>query len=226
MTSPRILVVDDQPDTLTALEALLSSLGHRIVTARSGEEALRRLLDEDFGVIVMDVRMPGMDGFETVELIKQRPAARGHGGRLPDRRRCRQRADPARLLGRRGRLHRQARRPRRAALQGRNAARARREERCAARVGGALPRGLRGCTDRDRAERARRRLDRGQRGALRDARALARAAADAAARRDRASRTTGGASRRRWLGSSRSAEARISPRCASRAATASCATRS
>lgn len=71
--SPGILVVDDQPDTLTALEALLAPLGHAIVTARSGEEALRRLLDEDFGVIVMDVRMPGLDGFETVELIKQRP---------------------------------------------------------------------------------------------------------------------------------------------------------
>jgi PAS domain S-box-containing protein len=70
---PGILVVDDQPDTLTALEALLAPLGHSIVTARSGEEALRRLLDEDFGVIVMDVRMPGLDGFETVELIKQRP---------------------------------------------------------------------------------------------------------------------------------------------------------
>jgi PAS domain S-box-containing protein len=71
--SPGILVVDDQPDTLTALEALLAPLGREIVTARSGEEALRRLLDEDFGVIVMDVRMPGMDGFETVELIKWRP---------------------------------------------------------------------------------------------------------------------------------------------------------
>ena len=70
--SPGILVVDDQPDTLTALEALLEPLGHEIVTAGSGEEALRRLLDEDFGVIVMDVRMPGMDGFETVELIRQR----------------------------------------------------------------------------------------------------------------------------------------------------------
>ena len=70
--SPGILVVDDQPDTLTALEALLEPLGHEIVTASSGEEALRRLLDEDFGVIVMDVRMPGMDGFETVELIRQR----------------------------------------------------------------------------------------------------------------------------------------------------------
>jgi PAS domain S-box-containing protein len=71
--SPGILVVDDQPETLTALEALLGPLGHEVVTARSGEEALRRLLDEDFGVIVMDVRMPGMDGFETVELIRQRP---------------------------------------------------------------------------------------------------------------------------------------------------------
>ena len=71
--SPGILVVDDQPDTLTALEALLAPLGHEVVTARSGEEALRRLLDQDFGVIVMDVRMPGMDGFETVELIRQRP---------------------------------------------------------------------------------------------------------------------------------------------------------
>jgi PAS domain S-box-containing protein len=70
--SPGILVVDDRPDTLTALEALLAPLGHEIVTARSGEEALRRLLDDDFGVIVMDVRMPGMDGFETVELIRQR----------------------------------------------------------------------------------------------------------------------------------------------------------
>ena len=67
-----ILVVDDQPATLTALEELLAPLGHNVTTARSGEEALRRLLDEDFGVIVMDVRMPGMDGFETVELIRQR----------------------------------------------------------------------------------------------------------------------------------------------------------
>ena len=69
---PGILVVDDQPDTLTALEALLAPLGHEVVLARSGEEALWRLLDTDFGVIVMDVRMPGMDGFETVELIRQR----------------------------------------------------------------------------------------------------------------------------------------------------------
>jgi PAS domain S-box-containing protein len=67
-----ILVVDDQPESLQALEALFEPLGRRVVTARSGEEALRRLLDDDFGVIVMDVRMPGLDGFETVELIKRR----------------------------------------------------------------------------------------------------------------------------------------------------------
>jgi CheY-like chemotaxis protein len=72
--TPGILVVDDQPATLTALEELLAPLGYGVTTARSGEEALRRLLDEDFGVIVMDVRMPGMDGFETVELIAGGPA--------------------------------------------------------------------------------------------------------------------------------------------------------
>ena len=48
---PGILVVDDQQESLTALEALLEPLGHRLVTARSGEEALRHLLDDDFGVI-------------------------------------------------------------------------------------------------------------------------------------------------------------------------------
>jgi PAS domain S-box-containing protein len=67
-----IAVVDDQADSLIALETVLAPLGHRVVTARSGEEALKCLLDRDFAVIVMDVRMPGLDGFETVELIKQR----------------------------------------------------------------------------------------------------------------------------------------------------------
>ena len=52
---------------------MLAPLGRELVTAGSGEEALRRLLDGDFAVIVMDVRMPGLDGFETVELIKRRP---------------------------------------------------------------------------------------------------------------------------------------------------------
>jgi PAS domain S-box-containing protein len=67
-----ILVVDDQADSLIALETVLAPLGHEVVTADSGEEALKRLLERDFAVIVMDVRMPGLDGFETVELIKQR----------------------------------------------------------------------------------------------------------------------------------------------------------
>jgi PAS domain S-box-containing protein len=67
-----ILVVDDQADSLIALHTVLAPLGHEVVTAASGEEALRRLLERDFAVIVMDVRMPGLDGVETVELIKQR----------------------------------------------------------------------------------------------------------------------------------------------------------
>jgi PAS domain S-box-containing protein len=67
-----ILVVDDQADSLVALETVLAPLGHRVVTAASGEEALRCLLERDFAVIVMDVRMPGLDGVETVEMIKQR----------------------------------------------------------------------------------------------------------------------------------------------------------
>ncbi|HEX5980215.1 MAG TPA: SpoIIE family protein phosphatase [Thermoleophilaceae bacterium] len=67
-----ILVVDDQADSLTALETVLGPLGHTVVKAGSGEEALKRLLERDFAVIVMDVRMPGLDGVETVELIKRR----------------------------------------------------------------------------------------------------------------------------------------------------------
>jgi PAS domain S-box-containing protein len=67
-----ILVVDDQADSLRALETVLAPLGHDVVKAGSGEEALKRLLERDFAVIVMDVRMPGLDGVETVELIKRR----------------------------------------------------------------------------------------------------------------------------------------------------------
>ena len=71
--APGILVVDDQAENLTALEIVLEPLGREVVSAASGEEALRKLLDRDFAVIVMDVRMPGLDGLETVELIKRRP---------------------------------------------------------------------------------------------------------------------------------------------------------
>jgi len=71
-----ILLVDDEPANLAALEVVLAPLGQRLVTARSGREALRHLLREDFAVIVLDVRMPDMDGFETAELIRSRPASR------------------------------------------------------------------------------------------------------------------------------------------------------
>ena len=68
-----ILVVDDQPGQLLSHEAILRELGERLVTARSGREALQRLMDEDFAVILLDVNMPDMDGFETANLIHQHP---------------------------------------------------------------------------------------------------------------------------------------------------------
>jgi two-component system sensor histidine kinase/response regulator len=68
-----ILLVDDRPDKLLALEAVISSLGQNILKARSGKEALRLLLKQDVAVILLDVSMPGMDGFETAALIRQRP---------------------------------------------------------------------------------------------------------------------------------------------------------
>jgi len=67
-----ILLVDDRPDRLLALEAILSHLGQNLVKAQSGKEALRCLLHEDFAVILLDVKMPGLDGFETAALIRQR----------------------------------------------------------------------------------------------------------------------------------------------------------
>ena len=72
----KILLVDDQPDNLLSAEAMLESLGEEIVKARSGGEALRHLLDQDFAVILLDVMMPGMDGFETAALIRQRDRSR------------------------------------------------------------------------------------------------------------------------------------------------------
>ena len=67
-----ILIVDDKPDKLLSLEAVLEELGQNIVRAYSGREALRCLLNDDFAVILLDVNMPGMDGFETAALIRQR----------------------------------------------------------------------------------------------------------------------------------------------------------
>jgi two-component system, sensor histidine kinase and response regulator len=72
----KILLVDDQADNLLSAGAVLESLGEEVVTAESGREALRQLLDHDFAVIVLDVMMPEMDGFETAALIRQRDRSR------------------------------------------------------------------------------------------------------------------------------------------------------
>lgn len=71
-----VLLVDDHPANLLALEAILHSLGPNLVKANSGEEALRHLLTQDFVLILLDVQMPGMDGFETAELIRKRERSR------------------------------------------------------------------------------------------------------------------------------------------------------
>lgn len=71
-----ILIVDDVAANLVSLEAVLTPLGHRIVRASSGEEALKRILTDDFAVVLLDVQMPGLDGFETAALIKTHPRLR------------------------------------------------------------------------------------------------------------------------------------------------------
>ena len=73
----KILLVDDRPENLFALEAILSSLEQELVSVRSGEAALEAVLTDEFAVILLDVVMPGMDGFETAAQIKRR-------GRTPD----------------------------------------------------------------------------------------------------------------------------------------------
>src|SRR4051794_14473192 len=68
----KILLVDDQPENLIALEAVLEDLGQDLVKADSGREALRHLLENDFAAILLDVKMPDMDGFECAAMIRER----------------------------------------------------------------------------------------------------------------------------------------------------------
>jgi len=79
MSAPQpisVLIVDDEPQNLLALDAALAPVDCSLVTARSGLEALKRLLAQDFGAIVLDIHMPGMDGFETARLLRARRRSR------------------------------------------------------------------------------------------------------------------------------------------------------
>src|SRR5438876_5446090 len=67
-----ILVVDDLPENLLVMDSVLKDLGQNVIAARSGPEALRRVLENHFAVILLDVNMPEMDGYETAALIRQR----------------------------------------------------------------------------------------------------------------------------------------------------------
>src|ERR1700730_6680855 len=72
----KILLVDDTPDNLVSLEAALEGLGQKLVLANSGMGRLRHLLEDDFAAILLDVKMPEMDGFQTAELIRSRKRSR------------------------------------------------------------------------------------------------------------------------------------------------------
>ena len=76
MEKPAILIVDDRPENLTALEALLSDLGVETARALSGNDALLLTLKKDFALVLLDVQMPTMDGFETAELMRSNPKTR------------------------------------------------------------------------------------------------------------------------------------------------------
>src|SRR5512140_2577826 len=75
-TDADILIVDDRPEALLAIESILGSGDYNLVRATSGFDALRRILERDFAVILVDVVMPGMDGFELATIIKQRERSR------------------------------------------------------------------------------------------------------------------------------------------------------
>lgn len=73
MESVNILMVDDQPSKLLTYEAILSDLGENLIKANSGKDALERLLKTDIAVVLLDVRMPELNGFEVAEMIRQHP---------------------------------------------------------------------------------------------------------------------------------------------------------
>lgn len=74
--TPRVLIVDDRRENLLAMEAIMQGLPVQPVAVTSGEDALKRLLVEDYAVLLLDAHMPGMDGFETASHIKQRERTR------------------------------------------------------------------------------------------------------------------------------------------------------
>ena len=76
MEPARVLLVDDRRENLVALEAILEPLGLDLVSVTSGEDALRELLHRELALILLDVQMPGLDGFETAALIKRRTRTR------------------------------------------------------------------------------------------------------------------------------------------------------
>jgi CheY-like chemotaxis protein len=71
-----ILMVDDHPQNLIALEAVLDGMGHSLIKANSGREALKRLLEREFALILLDVQMPDLDGYETAALVREREQSR------------------------------------------------------------------------------------------------------------------------------------------------------
>ena len=72
LTPVNILIVDDEPRNLAVLESVLDDPGYRLVRATSGEAALLALMADEFAVLVLDVQMPGMNGFELAKMVKER----------------------------------------------------------------------------------------------------------------------------------------------------------
>jgi CheY-like chemotaxis protein len=113
-----VLLVDDDERNLLAVANVLDDLGE-VVLARSGEEALRHLLKGEFAVILLDVYMPGMDGYETAQIIRKREQTKGIPIVFLSAVNKEDRASPARIFDGRGRLCLQTGRPGGAAFEGR-----------------------------------------------------------------------------------------------------------